>query len=276
MPRKIRLRRPSAGTVLGGLALVVAMGGAAVAAVPEGDGTIHGCYDVHNGKLRVVSSAGDCRNQERAISWNQQGPAGPKGDPGPVGPKGDTGAQGPKGDTGATGPKGDTGATGPKGDVGPQGATGPKGDTGATGATGPKGDTGATGATGPQGPVGPKGDTGAQGPAGPQQAATGFVEPNGTVTRISGPAPTVTRTGPGVYTFTINVAGACFVPIFNPWAANVVLWGNGGGCSGGNVTTTVSTGDSKDHGFSYLAVPTLGSSGSALRSAESADRFPGD
>jgi hypothetical protein len=56
-------------------------------------------------------------------------------------------AQGPKGDTGATGPQG------PKGDVGAIGHEGPKGAGGSTGAPGPKGDTGSAGAPGSSGVV---------------------------------------------------------------------------------------------------------------------------
>lgn len=138
--------------------------------------------------------------------------------------------------------------------TGPQGPKGDKGDPGAPGAKGDKGDKGDPGA---KGDPGVKGDPGDTGPAGPQQAASGFVLTNGSVLAQSGPAPTVTRTAPGVYTFTINVAGACFVPSFGPWAGSFTISGNGGGCSGGSVTTTLSTSDGQDHIFTYLAVPTL-------------------
>jgi hypothetical protein len=237
----MRLRRPTPGTVLGTVAIVIATSGVAVAAIPGADGTIQSCYNDTNGNVRFVDTAADCRNHETALAFSQTGPQGPKGD------KGDTGPQGPKGDTGPQGPKGDTGPQGPKGDTGPQG---------------------------------PKGDTGPQGPAGPQQAATGFVLGDGTVQAFSGPAPTVTRNGPGNYTFTINVANACFVPSFNPWAGNFTVSGNGGGCPNGTVTTTVSTGDGQDHIFSYLAVPTIAAQSAAARSQSlrarrgAAGRFP--
>lgn len=71
-------KRPAPGTVLGLAALVVAIGGAAFAAIPDSSGTIHGCYD-RRGDLRVVESAADCRRRETAIEWNQQGPPGPPG-----------------------------------------------------------------------------------------------------------------------------------------------------------------------------------------------------
>jgi hypothetical protein len=241
----MRFRRPSAGTVLGTLALIAATGGVAVAAIPGSDGTIQACYGDSNGNVRIVDTPGDCKNHETAIAFNQTGPKGLQGD------KGDTGAQGVKGDTGAQGAKGDTGAQGLKGDTGAQGL---KGDTGAQGL---KGDTGAQGL---------KGDTGDTGPAGPQQAATGFVLGDGSVSAISGPAPTVTRNGPGSYTFSIDVAGACFVPSFGPWGGNFTISGNGGGCANGEVSTIVSTGDGQDHIFTYLAVPTVAQQSATVKS----------
>jgi hypothetical protein len=189
-------------------AVAVGLVGAAMAAVPDSNGVIHACYSKQNGRLRINEANNpklpDClTNDENALSWNQTGPAGPKGDTGatgaqgpkgdtgatgatgPAGAKGDTGAtgpagaQGPKGDTGATGPAGATGATGPagaqglKGDTGaagPAGATGAKGDTGATGPAGAPGAKGDTGDTGPAGAPGAKGDTGATGATGPAGA----------------------------------------------------------------------------------------------------------
>jgi hypothetical protein len=114
---------------------------------------------------------------ETALSWNQTGPAGPKGDPGPAGPKGDPG---PKGADGAPGAKGDTGAQGERGPAGPAGAPGEKGEKGdpgpagapgEQGAQGEKGDAGADGAQGPPGPPGPKGDKGDKGDPGSGLAA---------------------------------------------------------------------------------------------------------
>src|SRR5690348_13727269 len=72
----IREHRPSPGTALGLAALVVALGGVAFAAIPDSNGTIHGCYQKGNGNLRVVESSSDCRNSEQALAWNQQGPPG--------------------------------------------------------------------------------------------------------------------------------------------------------------------------------------------------------
>ena len=75
----------------------VALAGAAVAAIPDGDGVIHACRKVDGGALRVVARASACRSGERALAWNRRGAAGP---PGPAGPKGATGAQGPQGPAG--------------------------------------------------------------------------------------------------------------------------------------------------------------------------------
>jgi hypothetical protein len=68
-----RLRRPSAGTVLGLVALVVATAGAAFAAIPDSGGTIHACYQKGNGNLRVAESSADCRNSEAPLAWSQSG-----------------------------------------------------------------------------------------------------------------------------------------------------------------------------------------------------------
>jgi collagen triple helix repeat protein len=97
---------------------------------------IRGCYAKSTHVLRVLNSpASRCASTELSISWNQQGPPGPRGkrglqgDPGPTGPAGATGPMGPQG------PKGDTGATGPTGPQGPMGLTGPQGSAGPAGLT---------------------------------------------------------------------------------------------------------------------------------------------
>ena len=85
----------------------VVLAGAAVAAIPDGDGVIHACRKVDGGALRVVARASACRSGERSLAWNQRGAEGP------TGPAGAAGAQGP------AGPKGATGAQGPQGPAGP-------------------------------------------------------------------------------------------------------------------------------------------------------------
>jgi Collagen triple helix repeat (20 copies) len=94
-------------------ALLVALGGAAYAAIPDSSGVINGCYDNVSGELRVFDSDDGepkgCTRKETQLDWSRQGPQGP---PGPQGPQG------------ATGPQGPSGATGPQGAVGPQGPPG--------------------------------------------------------------------------------------------------------------------------------------------------------
>ncbi len=72
----------------------VTVAGAALAAIPDGNGVIHACRKVNGGALRVVAKASACRSGERALAWNQRGAAGP------AGPKGATGPQGPQGPAG--------------------------------------------------------------------------------------------------------------------------------------------------------------------------------
>src|SRR5215211_6312496 len=69
----IRRHRPSPGTAFGFAALMVALGGVAFAAIPDSNGTIHGCFQKGNGALRVVESQASCRNNENALNWNVQG-----------------------------------------------------------------------------------------------------------------------------------------------------------------------------------------------------------
>jgi hypothetical protein len=92
------------------LALVLAMAGGAYAALaPVHKGVIHTCYRKSNGALRVVSAGARCARHERALAFDQRGPAGRRGVRGSVGP------QGPAGNNGATGKTGKTGATGARG-----------------------------------------------------------------------------------------------------------------------------------------------------------------
>jgi hypothetical protein len=100
-------RHLSYANVASTLALVFAMGGGAYAALaPVHDGVIHGCVRRSSGALRVVRVGTRCGRRERALAFNQRGPAGPRGATGARGPAGRTGA------TGKTGPPGKTGAAG--------------------------------------------------------------------------------------------------------------------------------------------------------------------
>ncbi len=71
-----------------------------------------------HGALRLAS---ECRPNETALSWNQQGVPGAQGPQGPAGPQGERGPEGP------TGPSGEPGVAGPPG---PQGVSGPAGASG--------------------------------------------------------------------------------------------------------------------------------------------------
>jgi hypothetical protein len=82
-------RRPSPGLIVALIALAVAIGGVAVAA-PGGGGTIQGCFN-ERGALRVVDTGAACEAGETALTWNQQGPPGPRGSDGAVGPQGPAG-----------------------------------------------------------------------------------------------------------------------------------------------------------------------------------------
>lgn len=78
---------PSPALVLSMFAVVLAAGGFAVAAIPDGSGKVNACYLKKTGAVRVVSSSKrKCRRGERKLSWSQKGPVGPMG---PQGKSGD-------------------------------------------------------------------------------------------------------------------------------------------------------------------------------------------
>jgi ChpA-C len=95
MSRAMR-RVPSPALTVAFVALIVALGGVAVAAIPGPDGVIHACYADNNavsqvgaglapgtevvspkGALRVIDSGESCGAGETPLSFNQTGPAGP-------------------------------------------------------------------------------------------------------------------------------------------------------------------------------------------------------
>src|SRR5947208_1588884 len=106
MKRPRRLR-PSGSMLVALLALVLAMGGSAVAA------TVITRKQIKDGTIQTKDLA-------KKTVKSLKGKAGPTGPIGPIGPAG------AKGDTGATGPKGDKGD---QGDPGPVPATLPSGKT---------------------------------------------------------------------------------------------------------------------------------------------------
>lgn len=106
------------GTTMVGLvamALGGSLGASMVAWADSEHEVISGCYSKHTGALRIVTKGEDCRAQETAIQWNQEGPGGP---PGPAGPQGEQGPVGPQGPAGPPGPQGERGPAGPEGPAG--------------------------------------------------------------------------------------------------------------------------------------------------------------
>jgi hypothetical protein len=114
-------RRPSAATVLAGLALFFALGGTGYAVTQLPRNSV-GSDQVRDGSLLRRDFKGG------VLLRGAQGTPGSQGAMGPQGPKGDTGAQGGPGPQGSTG---ETGATGAKGDTGSQGPSGIAGYTSA-------------------------------------------------------------------------------------------------------------------------------------------------
>jgi hypothetical protein len=104
----LKLHKPSPGVVLALVAVVLAMGGFAFAAIPDRHGVIHACYKKKKGSLRVVSSSRKCTRRERALAWNKRGPSS-RGGSGRRGPRG---LRGLRGRTGRTGPAGAPGKDG--------------------------------------------------------------------------------------------------------------------------------------------------------------------
>jgi hypothetical protein len=74
-----------------GIALVA--GGIAYAAIPDGSGVIHGCYQKNQGTLRVIDTGTTqtCSSSEAPLTWSQTGPQGQPGQQGQQGPPGPTG-----------------------------------------------------------------------------------------------------------------------------------------------------------------------------------------
>jgi len=90
--------------LIGSAVLLVAVAGVASASIPSANGTISACYKTKNGDVHIIDPTVDtCDKDEVAISWAQQGPAGPTGPQGIEGPTGATGPAGPQGATGASG-----------------------------------------------------------------------------------------------------------------------------------------------------------------------------
>jgi hypothetical protein len=91
--------------VLATLVTVALVSGVAYASIPDGSGTIHGCYAKSTGALRVIDTGG-CKSAELALTWAQQGT------PGTPGTNGTNGAPGTNGTNGAPGTNGTNGVSG--------------------------------------------------------------------------------------------------------------------------------------------------------------------
>lgn len=193
--------RPSHSMLVACIALFVALGGTAFAAISITgrqvvDSSLTG-KDLKNGSV----TTSDIRNYSLRAKDFKLGQL----------PAGATGAQGVRGWSGATGQTGTTGSTGVQGD------TGDTGVAGADGAVGPQGDPGTDGAVGPQGPQGDPGSAGADGATGAAGAdgtalAFAHVNEDGTVDEANSKgivdANVVESTLAGMYCFT----GLSFTP----------------------------------------------------------------
>lgn len=154
-----KLPRPTLSGLVACLALFLALGGGAYAAVTlprESVGT---------GQLKEGAVTG---SKIRAGSLTSADFAAGTLKPGPQGEDGPAGPRGPAGTTGERGPKGQGGEAGEEGPAGPQGRQGREGEAGARGERGPAGSQGPEGERGERGPRGEHGAQGERGEEGPQ------------------------------------------------------------------------------------------------------------
>jgi hypothetical protein len=98
------------------VATAIVAGGVGYASIPDGTGTIHGCYKSAgtSHELKVIDSArtATCPHGYTSLTWNQTGPQGPQGVQGPQGNQGLQGTQGSQGDQGQQGDQGPAGPVG--------------------------------------------------------------------------------------------------------------------------------------------------------------------
>lgn len=101
LPR-IRRPRPSYANVAATMALVIAVGGGAVAFANAPAKVIHGCVTKPGAKdagtVKILPPGGKCTKKQKPLSWNKQGiqgEPGAQGEPGPAGPQGEPGAGSP-------------------------------------------------------------------------------------------------------------------------------------------------------------------------------------
>lgn len=85
--------------------------------------------------------------------------------------------------------------------------------------------------------------------------ASGFVTGDGSLIGVSGTRPTITRTGPGVYSFDINLGGGgCPLISLTSYGHSKTVYWYGGGCGGGWFGTNVHVEGGEDASWSYLIV----------------------
>src|SRR5258707_902353 len=80
-----------------GLSSAVLAGGITYAAIPDANGTVHGCLKSKGGVYVIAPSAGQTCGNDAALDWNKTGTTGLQGT---AGPKGFTGLQGSAGSSG--------------------------------------------------------------------------------------------------------------------------------------------------------------------------------
>lgn len=65
--------------------ILLTLGMSAVMRTMAAGDVIAACVQTTNGTVRIVETAADCRENERAFQWNAEGREGPPGPPGPTG-----------------------------------------------------------------------------------------------------------------------------------------------------------------------------------------------
>jgi hypothetical protein len=55
---------------------------------PVTPGVVHSCVNGNSGEIKIVGANANCKNNQSALDWNSQGPAGSAGPAGPAGPTG--------------------------------------------------------------------------------------------------------------------------------------------------------------------------------------------
>lgn len=97
-----------ANNAVGFLALFVALGGVGYAATGgfTSNGKLQACVN-EEGRLKLLQAGQHCKKGQKAVAWNQSGPAGAIGATGATGAAGASGATGPPGVAGGRGADGE-------------------------------------------------------------------------------------------------------------------------------------------------------------------------